>query len=145
MSRTGVAAALLCIASLVTSGCGSRYPAETYSVKGRVVFPDGKPLEGGNIEFAPQDGAVKTSARGTIDADGRFTLTTFEEGDGAIPGKHRVLILPARRREDRSGRTSINLDGRYQSFESSGLEFTVTDDPSQNDFEIKVTPAGGRR
>lgn len=125
-------------------GCGDKYPA-TYPVSGRVIFPNGTPLPGGNIEFAPQEGPARTSARGMIESDGIFQLTTFRDGDGAVEGRHRVLILPARRREDRSGKPSINLDPKYQSFDTSGLEFTVSPDAEQNEFEITVTVAGRSR
>jgi hypothetical protein len=129
----------------ITACCGcSRGPAPTYPTKGRVVFADKSPLAGGNIEFAPQSGQIRTSARGVIGDDGTFVLTTFREGDGAIEGKHRVLIIPARRRGELPGKAARTLDGKYQDFATSGLEATVSAD-GPNDFEFVVTPAGGKR
>ena len=79
-----------------------------------------------------------------IEEDGTFRLTTFQEGDGAIEGVHRVLIIPARRRGERPGKADRNIDGKYQSFDTSELEAKVSPD-SSNEFEFVVSPAGGNR
>src|SRR5262245_52612495 len=84
---------LILVSIVCATGC-NRGPVPTYPVSGRVVFGDKAPLPGGNIEFSPVDGKVRTSARGMIAEDGTFTLTTFRDADGAIEGKHRVLIIP---------------------------------------------------
>ena len=121
------------------SGCGDdRVP--TYPASGRVVFPDGSPLPGGNIEFAPQAGTVKTSARAMIEEDGTFRLTTFRDGDGALAGVHRVAIIPARRRGQRADEAERSFDGKYQDFETSGLEATIASG-SPNEFKFVVHPA----
>jgi hypothetical protein len=109
-----------------------------------VVFADKTPLPGGNIEFAPVEGKIRTSARGQIEENGTFTLTTFRSSDGAIEGKHRVLIIPARKRGERPGKAARNLDGKYQSFDTSGLEANVSSN-SKNDFEFVVTAAANAK
>jgi hypothetical protein len=108
------------------------------------VFADKSPLAGGNIEFAPESGQIRASARGVVEEDGTFVLTTFREGDGAIEGHHRVLIIPARRRGEQPGKAARTIDGKYQSFDTSGLDANVSPD-GQNDFEFVVAPAGGKR
>ena len=85
----------------VLTGCGSGHPAPTYPVTGKVVFSDdGTPLStGGSIlwESVPDEpGVLPFNASGAIQADGTFELTTFEEGDGAVAGEHRVLVRPKR-------------------------------------------------
>ena len=71
-------------------GCGSDRPA-THPVDGRVVFQDGGSLTFGTIEFYNEE--HKVNARGTVKGDGSFTMTTFEDGDGAVAGKHKVVIM----------------------------------------------------
>lgn len=85
-------------------GCGSGRP-KTVPVTG-VVTLDGKPIEGANVTFYPDTGeagsqggqqkktdAASRPATGTTDKDGKFTLKTFEPGDGALPGKYKVAII----------------------------------------------------
>lgn len=84
-------------------GCGSGRP-KTVPVTG-VVTLDGKPVEGANVTFYPDTGQsagtaqpkktdqVTRPATGTTDKEGKFTLKTFEPGDGALPGKYKVTII----------------------------------------------------
>jgi hypothetical protein len=73
------------------SGCGddSGLP-KRYPVSGTVSH-NGKPLEKGNINFAP-DGPEGRAAGGTI-VDGRYSLTTHDPDDGAVPGKYKVSVI----------------------------------------------------
>ena len=70
-------------------GCGSQ--PQTFPVHGRVVFKDGTPVRFGSIETLSVEKRV--NARGTIRPDGTFSLTTYENDDGAVPGEHRVVII----------------------------------------------------
>ena len=132
--------ALVGAVGLFACGCGSDRAA-TYPVKGKVVFTDGSPLEGGgSVEFEskPQEG-MPINARGVIAAGGAFSLTTYEEGDGAVAGVHRAIVRPTRPIfEPEEGGTMPGpvINPRFEKYETSGLEFTVTED--DNDFTIKV-------
>jgi hypothetical protein len=133
----GVAIVFLAVAGLL--GCGNgRVP--TYPAGGRVVFADGAPLQGGSIEFAPKEGAIKTSARAMIENDGTFRLSTYGNGDGAHAGVYRVSILPARHRGERGTTPPRGMSGKYQDPNTSGLEATVSAD-SPNKFELVVEPS----
>lgn len=70
-------------------GCGSNQ-LPTYPVEGQIVFGDGGAPTFGSVEF--YNDQHKVNARGKIQKDGSFTLTTFTDGDGAILGKHKVVI-----------------------------------------------------
>jgi hypothetical protein len=84
-------------AMLVLTGCGNGDNFSTAPVTGKVVL-NGEPVTEGSITFSPiSDGKSELSgkpASGTIQSDGTFTLTTYEEGDGAVVGKHRVMYSP---------------------------------------------------
>ena len=124
-------------------GCGSG-PATTYPVSGEVVFDDGTPFTTGGVvmfeSIALEDQPVRTAA-GTLAADGTFRVSTFKEGDGAVAGKHRVLVRPKREALDiddfRDRQTSKPvIDPRFESYETSGLMFTV--EPGNNEFTVVV-------
>ena len=75
----------------IVLGCGPSRP-ETATVTGKVTF-QGKPVPEGTIMFYPENGR---SASGRIQADGTYTLATFENGDGAILGNHTVTVEAVR-------------------------------------------------
>ena len=122
-------------------GCGGS-PA-TFPAGGRVTYADGAPLDGGAVEFRSLESKPRVGARGVIQPDGTFRLTTYLPDDGAVPGNHQALVVPQRPPGDRweelrsSGQIQT-IHSKYQRFDSSGLEFTVTPNPEENDFQIVV-------
>ncbi len=79
------------------SGCGgSAEHMLTAKVSGTVTM-NGQPVTGGGILFSPivvdKKLAGKPSA-GSVLPDGTFSLTTYEAGDGAVIGMHRVVFSP---------------------------------------------------
>lgn len=69
------------------TGCGPARPAVA-PVAGTVTYR-GKPVSLGTITFYPAHGRPGS---GRIGPDGRYALTTFIGGDGAMPGEHTVVI-----------------------------------------------------
>jgi hypothetical protein len=57
--------------------------------KGKVTYK-GKPLTSGVVRFEP-DGYGRAAA-GRIESDGSFVLRTYKDGDGVVPGSHRVYV-----------------------------------------------------
>lgn len=80
-------------AVLLGSGCGSRLP-NAAPVSGSITL-GGKPLAGAAVSFT--NDTAPRFAIGTTDAEGRYTLTMFTAGDGAVVGEHRVVVLPSPR------------------------------------------------
>lgn len=87
INRTLVAVALLCSLQLI--GCSSNVPA--YEVVGTVEFEDGTVPMFGNIEFYSTE--LKINAQGKIKRDGTFSVSTFQDGDGAVLGHHQVVVM----------------------------------------------------
>src|SRR3954466_14530767 len=77
----------LCGILLFTS-CGPHGEA-TAIVRGKVTYA-GKPVPNGTVNFIPDRGP---SATGEIQPDGSYTLMTYEAGDGAVIGAHKVIIV----------------------------------------------------
>jgi hypothetical protein len=77
---------------LFALGCGGMQ--ESYApVEGKVTL-GGKPLAGVMVRFYPVvDGNINAPyATGTTDAGGVYRLTSRDGKDGAMVGKHRVVI-----------------------------------------------------
>lgn len=85
MRRLGV----LLFLALVPTGCGQ---APTIPVRG-IVKLDNRPLADASVLFIAQD-ADGRDARGSTDADGVFQLSTFQNNDGAMKGKYKVVVQP---------------------------------------------------
>jgi hypothetical protein len=80
------------MALAVSFGCGdSSGLPRRYPVSGTVTY-QGKPLEGGNVNFTPTDPANGRAASGAI-SGGQYSLTTHNPGDGALPGSYKVSIV----------------------------------------------------
>lgn len=75
---------------------GPVVPEDLTPVHG-VVTLDGKPLAGVVVTFSP-DTETGTVAAGITDQNGRFQLASFPTGNGARPGKYKVVV--ANRGED---------------------------------------------
>ena len=110
-----------------------------------MVYSDGSPFPGGVIEFESKSEEARSAeglplnARGVIQPDGSFRLTTFEENDGAVPGSHRVLVRPIREEyEPEEGELPppAILDRRFERYETSEVESTVREE--KNTLTITV-------
>ena len=74
---------------LFAIGCGSDGKPRRVPVTGTVTY-NGKPLPGGDVVFVPADTSNGFRARGKANERGQFTLTTFDDGDGGMPGEYKV-------------------------------------------------------
>ncbi|NMC19814.1 MAG: carboxypeptidase regulatory-like domain-containing protein [Thermogutta sp.] len=84
---------LICAAGLIAAaGCpgGGGAKLNTVKVSGTVTL-DGAPLPGATVSFVPKSDGAR-AAFGTTDENGRFTLTTLNPGDGAMPGSYAVSV-----------------------------------------------------
>ncbi|MBC8869887.1 MAG: carboxypeptidase regulatory-like domain-containing protein [Planctomycetes bacterium] len=81
-------ACLACCVMVAGCGGGSSNPA-TVPVTGTVQL-NGQAVEGATVTFVGE--ASTRPATGTTDAQGEFTLTSFEPNDGAPPGDYSITI-----------------------------------------------------
>ena len=88
---------LSALALVLTGGCGNPEEYEVVPVRG-VVTCQGKPVANGFVNFTPLQGQERDPSKpgklalGKTDSQGRFELTTYHNGDGAIVGKHVVTV-----------------------------------------------------
>src|SRR5262245_50284293 len=130
------------VIALFLPGCGNKF----YPVEGKVVWADdkspAKELEGSQVVF--ESAEMKISARGTIGADGGFTMTMINPDDGVPAGTYKVAIVEEFKplNADGSKVKPAVLDSKYYSLATSGLTATVTS--GKNPVELKVDRAKKR-
>jgi hypothetical protein len=78
---------VVALAWVLLPGCGGEKNDPTVPISGTVSV-GGKPVAKGTIHFHPDKGRPAT---GFI-KDGRFTLTTYVDGDGGIAGQNKVAL-----------------------------------------------------
>lgn len=140
-------ATALALSIALVVGC-SRGPA-TAKVAGSVTL-DGKPLSFGSVMF--QSATGEQPARGDIQPDGAFTLTTFKPGDSAIVGSHRVRVVcyssqdPAKKGQGAMGDSlgTLLIPERYTSPGASGLTAEAPCEGLDN-FKIELQSKGAVR
>jgi hypothetical protein len=116
--------ALVVVAALPGCGGGDPYAVKTVSAAGTVTY-QGQPVKKGTILFQPEDEKGRP-ASGTIE-DGKFALTTYREGDGAVAGKHAVAVVATEEQKAKDGDTSVKyiIPESYASPQSSGVTVEV--------------------
>lgn len=107
------------------AGCGPQ-PPPTFRVNGIVRDNAGTAIERASVTFlsgteglADDDNNVYR-AEGIVGEGGRFTLTTFRPGDGAVAGPHRVLIVPLPAADGPTA-AALAIPARYEHPDRSGL------------------------
>jgi hypothetical protein len=137
----------LVVAATLT-GCGRG--RDTARVSGIVTLDD-KPLAGAAVLFMPVEGGVP--GRAATKHDGSFSLSTFEQEDGALVGRYRVAVSKVETTgfaADADGLSGM-LDGsrlrttwvtpeRYGNPTTSGLEVSV-ERGGKNAFEFRLRSA----
>lgn len=143
------------VALVAIAGCADQTTGpETFSVTGTVT-QNGTPVDGATVTFSPK--GTGNAASGTTDSSGNYTLTTFEDGDGAIVGSYAVSIRKFEEgpKEEQVGGTETDedLDAAYavrdaaaeegeEVAEAKGLLPAKYGDPNQSGFTAEVTADG---
>jgi hypothetical protein len=86
-----------CIAALaLLVGCNDRKVVAVHPVSGQILY-GGKPAAGVHVYFYPTSAAtipeIPANPHGVTDANGKYSLTTFSENDGAAEGGYQVILF----------------------------------------------------
>jgi hypothetical protein len=121
-------------AGVILSGCGGGDSDGPPAVAagGSVTFA-GKPIKKGVIHFQPEKGRP---ASGVI-KDGKFTLTTYTEDDGAVVGKHKVGLEVTEEVPGKDGDTTVNYLVP-QKFADPGKSGVVVEIPSGGNTSLQI-------
>jgi hypothetical protein len=109
-------------------------------IRGTVAY-NGKMLTEGTVIYAPTSSEGR-QARGTIQADGSFRLTTLRENDGAQQGDYKIVVIalephpgepPSREEVEAAGgliKRGYLVPEKYTSAATTDLTDLVNDDHS---------------
>ncbi len=123
--------------AVMLSGC-SDSPEETFSVEG-IVTLDGQPINGGRVLFESVEvgpSGNRYTARGRIDSGGRYRLGTFSANDGAVAGRHRVMVLATQNAGDAAETVAPAVPFEYGCAETTPLTRDVQ--PRHNEIPIEL-------
>ena len=130
MKRSVCLITLVVLSCIVLSGCGDGRPARVL-VSGRVMI-DGRPVTSGAVRFIPTGGRPST---GEIDPEGRFSLSTFDPGDGCTLGTHTVIVQSM---DEIDGKTRRwNTPKKYASEKTSKLVESITE--ATDSMQLQLT------
>ncbi len=124
----------IAVCALLCLGCAriSEDLPETVPVTGTVTYQS-KPVPGANVMFYPEEG--RKPAVGTTDENGVYSLTTFEKGDGAIPGTHTVTVTAYDSTDQGASMASL-VPEKYASPTASPLQVTVEQGSNEIPLEL---------
>jgi len=143
-------AALTCVALLV--GCGSapddrwtKNRPKVYPASGTVTYK-GSPVADAVVVFSPNSGSRGAQAK--TGADGTYKLTTFDKDDGATIGSFQVTVSKLTVTETQAPTSNMRnvpppvvkheLPKKYSDPKTSGLNYSVSEDPSKNVFPLEL-------
>jgi hypothetical protein len=131
----------------ISAGCSSGYGPQAEQAASvpaaGVATWKGQPLSGFRITLHPADN--QRPASGVTDAEGHFVLGTNSLDDGAVPGTHKVSVIPELPVDDGLGsapaeaaspKPSVELPAKFASPESSGVTLEV---PAGGSSSLQLT------
>ena len=113
---------------------------------GGIVLLDGQPCADAVVTFFSDTNPI--SATGRTNAEGKFQLTTYNDGDGAVEGAHKITVVKREFVEEKTKYDSVNersvalipkelLPKKYMTPASSGITHNVAKSGS-NEFKIEL-------
>jgi hypothetical protein len=93
-NATQLLLAVISMPCALLAGCGGEL-LPLVPVSGVVTFDGGECPGPGNVTFQPLEvaaGLPNRPASGKFDRDGRYSVTSFQPGDGLLPGRYQVAV-----------------------------------------------------
>jgi hypothetical protein len=140
----------LALVAFTVAGCSGEAPPDTVPVSGKVTYK-GNPVTSGQVLFQPMQavGEAATTglvrpAVGTIGSDGRYSMKSFGEGEGVLPGEYEVAVIsyadePTPEEYAEGAVRKLAIPERYTNGKTSGLKRQVAagDKPHVYDIELR--------
>jgi hypothetical protein len=130
----------ICVLVCLCSACSKSDRTPVYPARGQVLF-EGEPIPHALVVLHPVNADNKEAPRpqGKVNADGAFTLSTYDAGDGAPAGEYAVtvqwLLSPASKGKSYEDSPPVNrLPARYARPQTSGLRIQIAQ--GSNDLPV---------
>ena len=151
--RTGARAgrAAFMLGTVLCLSCSNQ--REAAPTRGRITF-NGEPLRSGSVLFVPTEPGP--TAQANLLSSGEYVLSTYEEGDGAVIGRHQIMVIALAEDgknavADASTRMLTNSAGdplplisvipeQYGDYKKSGLTASVAAGENRIDFALTSEP-----
>ena len=133
-------------AVVLAAGCSNsnNQAVTVQSVTGQVLY-DGKPVAGVEVTLLPTDAPmvpqIPQNPYGVTGPDGKFTISTFAEGDGAAEGGYQILCHWPKTAPGVEGEEEIDssLDDRLLGwYDAMHSRLSVRVKSGANDLPIKL-------
>jgi len=130
--------------TLIVLGCSDDGLGKRYPVSGMVTYK-GASVEKGQVDFVP-DGGSGRAASGAI-SNGRYSLATLGDNDGAMPGKYKVTVsskeidLSAAQEKAKKAGTGVALPQEYTAKAARDAKNLIPAKyslPSTSDLSVEV-------
>lgn len=116
---------------ILCCGCNDKLP-----LGGTITYSDdGSPLDKGTVCFEKAD----FLARGHLQSDGTYQISSTGKNDGLPKGKYKVCIVGAELSSEGAGGNTVYtplIDQRYGSAETTDIEFDVDGKTRRFDFQV---------
>jgi len=135
--RRACVAALCGTVCLLAVGCGPKRDPNlppTAPASGQVMY-NGKPIDHGAVTLHPV--GEGNPAVGALDENGKFTLSTYSRGDGAVLGPHKVTIDIPPPLDGIAAGEVLRVPRAYTDPATSPLSVEITAD-GRNDLQLVV-------
>ena len=143
-------ALLACLTALFIgcSGCGGGDRPKTVHIEGRVTLDGGDWPQAGELYFlpiAPEEGYPRRAATAKFGTDGVLSPpTSWEEGDGVVPGKYRLFVECWKVPPTRTGPPSVSfVADKYMAGATSDIEVTITAESANEELLWDFPSKGG--
>jgi len=123
------------LVALLLCGCGKRDDRKpVVKIKGKVTFRS-QPVDQGTITFIPLEGGK--NATSAIQEGGIFSLSTYDKDDGAIVGKHKVVVkVNAVGPDGKAVSKNARIPAKYESAETTPVQVEIKE--SKDNLEVSL-------
>ena len=140
--------AWLSVAMALAGGCGGGDRPKTIRIEGKVTLDGSDWPQEGELYFlpiAPAEGYPRRAAAARFGKDGTFSSpTSWEEGDGIVPGKYRLFVECWKIPPTRTGPPPLSyVADKYMAGATSDLEVTITAESADEFFQWDFPSNGG--
>jgi len=89
---------IVAVGVLLLGGPGCGGANKPVRLNGVLTWTDGSPISEASVVFMPDGGG--RHAFGMTGKDGKFDLTTYNSGDGALPGEYKIVVTKSAKGEE---------------------------------------------